>query len=62
MVALAEFKACLLYTSIKKHPMTGRCLPRYGSANLVNKANATNALPTRNFQSGHFEDVYKRQV
>lgn len=42
---------------IKKHPMTGRCLPRYGSANLVNKANATNALPTRNFQSGHFDEA-----
>ena len=32
---------------IKKHPMTGQSLPRYGSAGLVNKANATNALPTR---------------
>ncbi len=40
---------------IKKHPMTGQSLPRYGSAGLVNKANATNALPTRNFQSGHFD-------
>ena len=35
--------------------MTGQSLPRYGSAGLVNKANATNALPTRNFQSGHFD-------
>ena len=40
---------------IKKHPMTGQSLPRYGSAGLVNKANATNALPTKNFQSGHFD-------
>ena len=40
---------------IKKHPMTGQSLPRYGSAGLVNKANATNALPTRNFQCGHFD-------
>ena len=40
---------------IKHHPMTGRSLPRYGSAGLVNKANATNALPTKNFQSGHFD-------
>ena len=40
---------------IKKHPMTGQSLPRYGSAGLVNKANATNALPTRNFRSGHFD-------
>lgn len=35
--------------------MTGQSLPRYGSAGLVNKANATNALPTKNFQSGHFD-------
>ena len=42
---------------IKKHPMTGQSLPRYGSAGLVNKANATNALPTRNFQSGHFDEA-----
>ncbi|MEE0795771.1 MAG: aldehyde ferredoxin oxidoreductase family protein [Oscillospiraceae bacterium] len=40
---------------IKHHPMTGQSLPRYGSAGLVNKANATNALPTKNFQRGHFD-------
>lgn len=40
---------------LKKHPMTGEGLPRYGSAGLVNMANASHALPTRNFQSGHFE-------
>ena len=40
---------------IKRHPMTGQSLPRYGSAGLVNKANATNALPTKNFQYGHFD-------
>lgn len=38
---------------IRKHPMTGQALPRYGSAGLVNKANASHALPTRNFQGGH---------
>lgn len=39
---------------LKKHPMTGESLPRYGSAGLVNKANATHALPTRNFSEGFF--------
>lgn len=44
---------------ISKHPTTGDALPRYGSAGLVNKANATHALPTRNFQYGHFADADK---
>lgn len=34
----------------KAPPHDGQSLPRYGSAGLVNKANATNALPTKNFQ------------
>ncbi len=38
---------------LRSHPMTGEALPRYGSAGLVNKANATHALPTRNFQRGY---------
>lgn len=42
---------------IKKHPMTGESLPHYGSAGLVSKANATHALPTRNFQKGFFENA-----
>jgi aldehyde:ferredoxin oxidoreductase len=40
---------------LKSHPMTGRTLGRYGSAGLVNIANANNALPTHNFKRGHFE-------
>ncbi len=40
---------------IRKHPMTGDALPRYGSAGLVNKANATHSLPTHNFKYGHFD-------
>lgn len=44
---------------LKKHPMTGDSLPRYGSAGLVNKANANWALPTRNFQTGHFAEADK---
>lgn len=42
---------------IKKHPMTGQSLPRYGSAGLVNKANASWALPTHNFKYGHDEQA-----
>lgn len=44
---------------LKKHPMTGEGLPRYGSAGLVNKANASHALPTHNFKQGHFNDAYE---
>jgi aldehyde:ferredoxin oxidoreductase len=40
-------------TFIRNHPMTGDALPHYGTAGLVNKANATNALPTHNFKYGH---------
>jgi len=39
---------------LKGHAMTGDALPHYGSAGLVNKANASHALPTRNFQQGYF--------
>jgi aldehyde:ferredoxin oxidoreductase len=44
---------------IRKHPMAGDGLPRYGTAGLVNKANATGALPTHNFKYGHFKDADK---
>ena len=37
---------------IRRHPTTGEALPRYGSAGLVNKANASGALPTHNFKYG----------
>ena len=42
---------------IKNHPMTGDALPRYGTAGLVNKANASGALPSRNFQYGYDADA-----
>ena len=44
---------------LKSHPMTGDSLPHYGSMGLVNKANASGALPTRNFQNGYFENADK---
>ena len=40
---------------LQSHPMTGTSLPKYGSAGLVTKANATCSLPTRNFQKGFYE-------
>ncbi len=40
---------------LKKHPMSGDTLPRYGTVGLLKPANASGALPTRNFQSGHYE-------
>ncbi|MEG1633498.1 MAG: aldehyde ferredoxin oxidoreductase family protein [Oscillospiraceae bacterium] len=40
---------------IRSHPMTGQSLPLYGSAGLLAKANASNALPTHNFKYGHFD-------
>ncbi|MDR0531309.1 MAG: aldehyde ferredoxin oxidoreductase family protein [Oscillospiraceae bacterium] len=40
---------------LKGHAMTGDALPHYGSAGLVNKANAAHALPTLNFQQGVYD-------
>lgn len=42
---------------IRKHPMTGQALPRYGSAGLISKANASGALPTHNFKFGRFDQA-----
>jgi len=42
---------------IKKHPMTGDLLPRYGTAGIVNKTNASCALPSRNFRFGYDPDA-----
>lgn len=40
---------------LRNHPMTGNALPRYGSAGLLNNANASHALPTKNFSMGQYE-------
>jgi aldehyde:ferredoxin oxidoreductase len=37
---------------IRNHPMTGNALPRFGTAGLVNKANANGAFPSRTFRYG----------
>lgn len=40
---------------LRNHPTTGYALPKYGSAGLVNKANASSALPTKNFEYGSYD-------
>jgi len=44
---------------IRNHPMTGDALPHYGTMGLVNKANASGALPTHNFKYGFSENADK---
>jgi aldehyde:ferredoxin oxidoreductase len=39
---------------LRGHPMTGHSLPTYGTAGLVSAANASGALPTRNFSKGRY--------
>lgn len=41
----------------RSHPATGEQLPRFGTAAFVNICSATHTLPTRNFQSGQFEQA-----
>jgi len=44
---------------LRSHPMTGDILPRFGTAKLVRTTNARGILPTRNFQTGTFDDADK---
>ena len=39
------------------HPVSGRSLPIYGTAVLVNVINSRGGLPTCNFRKGHFESA-----
>ncbi len=41
--------------ALRKHSITGRQLPRYGTAGMVTGTNATNTLPTHNFHRGNWE-------
>jgi aldehyde:ferredoxin oxidoreductase len=45
--------------TLLEHPATAQLLPNYGTASLVNGMNAFGAFPTRNFQSGVFENAEK---
>jgi aldehyde:ferredoxin oxidoreductase len=48
--AAKKFAQCL-----KKHPLTGETLPKYGTNALANVINEAGAYPTRNFSAGQFE-------
>lgn len=41
---------------LKSHPLTGKQMPKLGTAGLVSMMNARNLLSTKNFSQGKFED------
>ena len=43
---------------LQNHPATGELSPKYGTAQFVNILSEKNALPTRNFSRGQFENAY----
>jgi aldehyde:ferredoxin oxidoreductase len=45
--------------TLQKHSITGRQLPRYGTAAMVTGTNATNTLPTHNFQRGNWAHAHE---
>ena len=53
------FKATVKYWTklIQKHPATGEQMPKYGTAGFLTFLSAHDALPTKNFQVGHYEDA-----
>lgn len=42
---------------LQEHPATGEMMPSFGTAVFINRCNATNTLPTRNFSRGTFEEA-----
>jgi len=46
-------------TMLQKHPATGDMAPRYGTAVFLEALSKGNALPTKNFQKGTYEDAQK---
>lgn len=58
---LEEFKKAtwIAYRTLRMNEVTVRSMPLYGTANIVETINETGAFPTRNFQTGRFEDVEK---
>ena len=44
---------------LKKNPITGDTLPKYGTVNFLSKLNIVKGLPTANFSKGTFEDADK---
>ncbi len=47
------------YELLARHPSTGKKLKEYGTPNVVATVNSVGLLPTRNFQTGFFEDAKK---
>lgn len=44
---------------LQEHPATGEAAPRYGTAVFLTALSAGNALPTKNFSRGSYEDAEK---
>ncbi|MBD3351880.1 MAG: hypothetical protein GF364_10380 [Candidatus Lokiarchaeota archaeon] len=53
----AEFKkkAWTARRYLRSSETTVRAMPQFGTANIVNTVNEASALPTKNFQNGHFQ-------
>ena len=45
--------------ALKRHPVTGEGLPKYGTNVLINILNEAGGLPTKNFRMGRFEGAHK---
>jgi len=43
---------------LQDHPATGDFAPRYGTAGVLTSLSMRNALPTKNFTSGSYQDAY----
>lgn len=52
-------KVKLFHKGILENPLTGEAYPKYGTAGMVEITNALGGLPTRNFQTGRFEQADK---
>ncbi len=51
----AHYKAWI--EMLKAHPATGDLAPKYGTAGFLKPLSDRNALPTKNFSSGHYQDA-----
>jgi len=45
--------------NIRKHPLTGKQLPTYGTAGLISTMNFKHQLATKNYKAGDYEDFEK---
>lgn len=53
-------KACWRsHRKLRMHEVTARSLPIYGTVNIIETINETGALPTKNFKTGIFTEVWK---